>query len=95
MFRLLKGLLGLTILAGAVYAAVAIPIGGKTLWGHVRAIAGSKESKELVDGVRDKVDDVVKKDGKASKGEAEQLSDQERKVLRKLIRDKLGEETNK
>jgi hypothetical protein len=58
MFRLLRSLIGLAALGLMVYAAVAIPLGEKTFWQHLKAIAGSEESKQLVKGVKGKAGEL-------------------------------------
>ena len=59
MFRLIRSLISLGLLAGIVYVAIFVPLGERTLWQHLKAIAGSAESKRLVDGVKHKADEVV------------------------------------
>ena len=88
MLRLIRFLLSLVVTAAVVYFVVAVPLGKKTLWQHIKAIAGSKESKELVDEVKQKAGSVIKRDGGVRP--EDKLSDRERKLLRKLIREKLG-----
>ena len=107
MFRLIRWLISLALLAGAVYFAVAVPLGEKTLWQHARAIAGSRESQDLVDEVKRKAGlkqepsgeskpSAPRAEAKAGAKHAEnaasndKLSDDERRLLRKLIRDKLS-----
>jgi hypothetical protein len=110
MFRLIRWLLSLALLAGAVYFAVAVPLGDKTLWQHARAIAGTRESQELAREVKRKAG--LEQEGQAKPAEArpeakraearpearhaearpeasDRLSEEERRLLRKLIRDKL------
>lgn len=106
MFRLIRWLLSLALLAGAVYFAVAVPLGEKTLWQHARAIAGSRESQELAREVKRKAGleqeraPAPKEQAKAAEAKPEarhaeaspasdRLSEEERRLLRKLIRDKL------
>lgn len=91
MFRLIRWFISVILLAGLVYVSVTVPVGSKTLWGHLKAIASSKESKELVDGVKDKVDHTLKDE--AVQKASDKLLPKEREALRKLIRDKLREET--
>ena len=86
-------MISLAVLAGVVYFSVTVPLGNKTLWGHIKAIAGSRESKDLVKGVQDKAKTVISPDGGAKS--QDRLTDDERKLLRKLIRDKLKGEGEK
>jgi hypothetical protein len=87
--KLIRLALSLAVLAGVVYFSVTVPLGQKTLWGHIKAIAGSKESTELVDGVREKAEHVIRQDGGAKP--QDRLTPKERELLRKLIREKLNE----
>jgi hypothetical protein len=86
MLRLIRFLLSLLVIAAVVYFAVAVPLGKKTLWQHLKAIAGTQESQNLVDEVKHKAGSVIRRDG--ATGPEDKLSDQERKLLRKLIREK-------
>ena len=101
--KLIRLLIGLGLIAGVVYVAVEVPLGEKTLVQHVRAIAGTEEGQELVNGVKQKAVEVkdkakakatgaVAKEEATHKGEAgadDELTDKERRLLRKLIKDKL------
>jgi len=98
--KLIRWLIGLCLIAGAVYVAAEIPLGDKTLVQHVRAIAGTEEGQQLVEGVKQKAVEVKAKATGAAQGEAaagddgeadadDRLTDSERKLLRKLIKAKL------
>lgn len=96
MFRLLRGIVGLAIVGVLAYGAVAVPLGDKTLWGHIKAIAESKEGKKLVDGVKTKADEVLeskaKTEGKAASSQPtdqDKLTPREQRELKKLIRERL------
>jgi hypothetical protein len=100
--RLLRFLVTLAALGALIYFAVAVPLGTKTLWQHIRAIAGTKESQELVDEFKKKAEGIVHRDGGATaprpsegQGDGDKLTGKERKLLRRLIREKLGEGTDK
>jgi hypothetical protein len=119
MFRLIRGLIGLAVIGGVVYVAVAVPLGQKTLWQHVKAIADSSESKELVKEVKKKAGELTatapdkgsSPDTRASRrgaaegkgaGTAEEggpsapsddFSADERRKLRKLIRQKMARDS--
>ncbi len=71
MFRLIRGVISLAVLGGLVYVAVYVPLGEQTLWQHLKAIAGSKESKELVDGVKHKAGEVLDDKAQADKAQAD------------------------
>lgn len=58
MFRAIKLVVSLAALAGFVWFGFTVPLGERTLFGHVRAIAGSSESQRLVDGTRQKAVEV-------------------------------------
>jgi len=93
--RLIRLLVTLAVLAGVTFVGVTVPLGERTLWGHIKAIAGSPESQKLVEGVKQKAREVVQPDAGAPPSEAgagDRLTAQERKLLRKLIREKLAEE---
>jgi hypothetical protein len=89
--RLIRFLLSLVILGAIVYVVVAVPLGQKTLWQHLRAIAGTKESQELVDEVKQKAKSTLHRDaGHApAPGSGDELTARERQLLRKLIKEKL------
>jgi hypothetical protein len=91
--RLLRLLLSLAVLLVLAWVVVAVPLGRKTIWEHLRAIAGSKESRELVDEVKQKASRVLRRDAGPARParRGDELSDKERELLRKLIREKLGE----
>jgi hypothetical protein len=93
--RLIRLLVTLTVLAGVAFVAFTVPLGERTLWGHLKAIAGSRESQELVDGVKQKAREVVGPDAgparyEAGAGSDDKLTAEERRLLRKLIREKLA-----
>jgi uncharacterized membrane protein len=99
--KLIRLLIGLALIAGVVYVAVEVPLGEKTLVQHVRAIAGTEEGQELVEGVKQKAvevkdratgaaqDEAAGGDGGGNASAGDDLTDKERKLLRKLIKDKL------
>jgi len=104
---MLRGLIGLAVLGGLVYAAAYLPLGERTLWQHIQAIAGSSESKKLVDSVRheagralnDEAGGAASRARKRSAKKAlpkvdpkDRFTREERAALRRLIRDRLGKE---
>ena len=107
MFRLIRFLISLVVLAAIWYAATTYQLGKKTVWGHMKAIAGSEESKELVKEVKKKAVEVkekvvagdggpIKKAKEKVKRELKQeavdrLTAKEREALRKLIKKKSEE----
>ena len=91
MFRTLRWAIGVIALAAAIYGAVRVDLGGRTLWGHLRAIANTAESQELVDGLRQKAAELTTdaRTGPRSKPE-KPLSRSEREQLRELIRERVA-----
>jgi len=61
VLRLLKFLIFTAGLAGLVWWGLTVPLGERTLFGHLRAIGDSKESQELVRGTKQKVGDLKKR----------------------------------
>ena len=61
MFGLLRLLVTLACLAVFAWFAVTVPIGNKTLWGHLRAIAGTEEAKDLAKGTKQEAEKVAEK----------------------------------
>lgn len=55
MFRLIRGLLSLALLVALVYVAVRVPLGQRTFWQHLCAIARGPETRALLDGVKQRV----------------------------------------
>jgi len=92
MFRLL---ITIVLVAALAYVAAVVPLGNKTLWQHVRAIAGSEASKELVDSVKEKARKALAADAGPEKKieikdeDLDNLTEEERAVLRKLIKKRL------
>ncbi|MCA9669454.1 MAG: hypothetical protein KC503_27855 [Myxococcales bacterium] len=84
--RLIKLAITLLVLGGFGYFAAKVPLGDKTLWEHTKAIAGSKEAQNLVDGVKRAVGSGSGS-GSDSDSAARKASDD--KKLTKADRDKL------
>lgn len=61
MVGLLKLLVFVGAFAGFVWWGVTVPLGERTLFGHLRAIGQSKESQELVRGTKETVGHLKKK----------------------------------
>lgn len=100
MIRLIRLVVSLMAIGVVVYFAVTVPLGTKTLWEHVRAIASTDESQELVEGVKAKAEEVLERDdARATDAVAndasgdgqpsDQIEPDEQKKLRKLIRKRL------
>jgi hypothetical protein len=73
MFRLLKLLLSLAGFLAFAWFGATVPLGDRTLFGHLHAIGQTKESQELVDGTKQAagplVDDVKRRIGKGDKAD--------------------------
>jgi len=100
MFRLIRALIMLGVLGAVAYFVFAVPLGNKTLWQHLGAIAETEESHELVEGVKQKAGEVEKKakkmldqrgisDGGDAPPARDELTDDDKQQLRKLIRRKI------
>jgi hypothetical protein len=69
MLRFLKLVLYLGALVGFIWFGSTVPLGKRTLFGHVQNIWKTHESQELVDGAKGKVGDLVDKaSDKVTKG---------------------------
>lgn len=62
MFRLIKFFISLGIFVAAIYVTFFVPLGTKTLWQHLRAIASTEQSQELVKGVKNKAAQLIQRD---------------------------------
>ena len=95
MFKLIKLFIGLLGLAAFVWLGLTVPLGERTLFGHLSAIGQSKESQQLVKGTRQKVGDIKKriagdevnatKAAEAPSDPQERLSKADRKEIRHFI----------
>jgi hypothetical protein len=103
MFRLVRWLFSLAVLAIVLWFATNVPLGKRTLWGHVRAIVSTQEAKDLAEGTKEeaermarRVKEELRKD--ATPGEEvtpkraplEELSDHDRESLDHLVKDQAG-----
>jgi hypothetical protein len=61
MFGLIRFFFSAVIFAIVVWFAVSVPLGSRTLWGHLRAIAGTKEAKDFADGTKEEAKKVADK----------------------------------
>ncbi len=52
MFALLRLVVSLFVCAVVIWFATMVPLGSRTLWGHLRAISGTQEAKELAEGTK-------------------------------------------
>ena len=88
MFRLIRFLFSLVILTVLWHAATTCQLGKKTVWGHIKAIAGSEESKELVQEVKKKAVEVKEKVVTGDGGPIKEV----KKTLKKELKKELKEE---
>lgn len=61
MFTMIRWAFSLVIFAIVVWFATMVPLGSRTLWQHLRAIAGTQEAKELAEGTKVEAEKVAKK----------------------------------
>jgi hypothetical protein len=59
MFRLIRFLISLAMTAAFLWFAVSVPLGKRTLWGHLRAIFSTPEAKDLAEGTREEAERVA------------------------------------
>jgi hypothetical protein len=52
VFRLIKFLVGVAVLAGFVWFGANVPLGSRTLFEHLQAIGRTRETRDLLDGTR-------------------------------------------
>ena len=61
MFALIRFAFSLVLFAIVVWFATNVTLGSRTLWGHLRAIAQTKEAQELADGTKQEARKVADK----------------------------------
>lgn len=61
MFGLIRFAISLVMLAAFVWFAVTVPLGKRTLWGHLHAIFATQEAKDLADGTKEEAERVARK----------------------------------
>ncbi|MEO6950322.1 MAG: hypothetical protein ABI321_00810 [Polyangia bacterium] len=61
MLALVRFVFSLLVLAVLVWFATMVPLGDHTLWGHLKAIAGTHEAKDFADGTRKEAQKVADK----------------------------------
>jgi hypothetical protein len=99
MFRLVRWLFSLALLCMAVWFAVMVPLGDKTLWMHLRAIFATKEAHDLARGVdeeakkvADKVREGLRRDAgtplRHSRQPLDPVGAEDQKDLDKLVQEK-------
>ena len=58
---LVRFLISLVMLAAFVWFAVTVPLGKRTLWGHVHAIFATQEAKDFAEGTKEEAEKVARK----------------------------------
>jgi hypothetical protein len=58
---LVRFLISMVMLAAFVWFAVTVPLGKRTLWGHVHAIFGTQEARDLAEGTKEEAEKVAQK----------------------------------
>ncbi len=58
---LVRFLISLLMLFAFVWFAVTVPLGKRTLWGHVQAIFGTQEAKDLAEGTKEEAEKMARK----------------------------------
>ncbi len=58
---LVRFVVSLAMLCAFVWFAVTVPLGKRTLWGHVTAIFATQEAKDLADGTAEEAKKVARK----------------------------------
>ena len=89
--RLIRWCISMLALCSLAYFSITVPLGTKTLWQHLQAISKSEESHDLVEGVKIKAHEVTNSSPTHKNiPPTEPLTEEERHLLRKLLRDKLA-----
>jgi hypothetical protein len=92
MFALIRWLFSLVLLCVVLWFAVTVPLGKRTLWGHLHAIFATQEAKDLAHGAEEeakKVADRVREELHRDAGQPlDPLDEHDRKGLDKLVHDK-------
>ena len=96
MRKLISLIISLLALAAAIYLVTMVPMGEKTLWQHLRSIADTKEGREMVEGVKKTAQEVIHKaknpEDKDTKKSKDELTPEDRKKLRRLLKKLDGDE---
>ncbi len=87
MFKIFKVCLSFVFLAAFIWFGMKVNLGDRTLFGHLRAIGQSKESKDLYTGTKEKVGGLLNKAGakaenagEAAKAEGQSAKDDKTKI---------------
>lgn len=58
---LVRFLISCVMLLAFIWFAVTVPLGKRTLWGHVHAIFATQEAKDFADGTKEEAEKVARK----------------------------------
>jgi hypothetical protein len=61
MFHLFRLLLSLAMLAAFIWFATSVPLGKRTLWGHLHAIFATQAAKDLAEGTKEEAERVARR----------------------------------
>ncbi len=90
MRKLISLIVTLLAIVAVVYLVTMVPMGKKTLWQHLKSIADTEASKDMVEGVKETAQEVIKKttapEDKANKKSKDELTPEDRKKLRRLLK---------
>lgn len=59
MFGLIRWIFSFVVFAIVLWFATMVPLGSKTLWQHLKAIAGTREAQELAEGTKSEAKKVA------------------------------------
>ncbi len=89
--RIFRWLFWLLLIGTVGWLGATVKVGRRTLWGHLRAIAGTREAQELADDTRHEAQQLAERlkrlmaDGGAP---SEQITDEDRAGLRRLVKER-------
>jgi hypothetical protein len=61
MFQLFRLLMTLATLAAFLWFATSVPLGKRTLWGHLHAIFATQAAKDLAEGTKEEAERVARR----------------------------------
>jgi hypothetical protein len=61
VFRLIRFIISCLLLSAFIWFAVSVPLGKRTLWGHLVRIARTDEARELASGAKETAADVARR----------------------------------
>jgi hypothetical protein len=75
LFRLIKFLVGLALLAAFVWIGANVPLGSRTLFEHLQAIGRTRETKDLLEGTRESARPLMDSVRRKLAHEAQEMGD--------------------